>query len=67
MAPFSRLDLDPNPRTRLGPEYFRNLLGVCAVERQRGLESFETDFEFSFDHSFEHSFAAFPEIRVLLH
>jgi hypothetical protein len=26
MAPFPRLDLGPNLRTRLGPEYFRNLL-----------------------------------------
>jgi hypothetical protein len=41
MAPFSRLDLDPNPRTRLGPEYFRNLLAPIRTpltrDAQRGL------------------------------
>ena len=31
MAPFSRLDLGPNLRTRLGPEYFRNLLAAGQV------------------------------------
>jgi arylsulfatase len=35
MAPSSRLDLDPNPRTRLDPEYFRNLLVSIPFEMQR--------------------------------
>ena len=29
MAAFSRLDLGPNLRTGLGPEYFRNLLDAA--------------------------------------
>ncbi len=32
MAAFSRLDLGPNLRTGLGPEYFSNLLTVCATQ-----------------------------------
>jgi hypothetical protein len=32
MAPFSRLDPGPNLRTRLGPEYFRNLLVVHRID-----------------------------------
>ncbi len=45
MAPLSRLDLGPNLRTRLGPEYFRNLLGLEQVMpaelRPRGIDDAE--------------------------